>query len=209
MMKAAAMVAEPPKPEPAVAAPGRAASAPKRRMVGRIGGRRVQMALTGVLIVAGVAAWAVALVQPWGRRTGDPGLVMVPVAELDLERIRSASASEDWMPQKKKAPLRELKRNPFLPDMGAAEAAPAPTHAEESAGLPRAASPGRAAGVLATVKAFRLEVTLMTPGGERWAVINGKDCREGDSVNGMKLIEIQEGKVKLEQDGIICMLRMD
>jgi hypothetical protein len=40
-------------------------------------------------------------------------------------------------------------------------------------------------------------------------VINGKDYHPGDRVEGLRLVEIQEGKVKLEQGGVTCVLRMD
>jgi hypothetical protein len=63
--------------------------------------------------------------------------------------------------------------------------------------------------ILEVVRNLRLEVTLITPAGERWAVIGGENYREGDTIAGMEIVEIQEGRVKLRQAGCTCLLRMD
>jgi hypothetical protein len=63
--------------------------------------------------------------------------------------------------------------------------------------------------ILEVVRNLRLEVTLITPAGERWAVIDGVNYREGDTIAGMEIVEIQEGRVKLRQAGMTCLLRID
>jgi hypothetical protein len=63
--------------------------------------------------------------------------------------------------------------------------------------------------ILSALKALRLEVTLVSPSGEPWAVIDGKDYRVGDTVGGMEIVEIGEGRVKLQRGAVTCLLRMD
>ena len=79
----------------------------------------------------------------------------------------------------------------------------------DAAKKPPAALATPARNILETIKGLRLEVTLTAPTGERWAVINGENLREGDTIAGLEIIEIQEGKVKLQRGGMSCLLRMD
>jgi multidrug efflux pump subunit AcrA (membrane-fusion protein) len=83
--------------------------------------------------------------------------------------------------------------------------------AKQSPAEPPAVSstPTSPAQVLAVVRTLKLEVTLIAPTGERWAVINGATYREGDAIAGLEISEIQEGKVRLRQRDITCLLRMD
>lgn len=191
------------------AAEPRAVNATRKRLTAVVR-RRLQTAMTVVLIITGLGAWAVALVQPWAGRSGDPGIITVPLAGLDADQIRSASSVEGWLPVKRKPPTRELLRNPFLSSGQAREDGGAPGPRVDVPPEPPAPTSGRGPSeILAVVKGFRLEVTLIAPNGERWAVINGKDYRQGDTVNGLQLVEVQEGKVRLEQSGVTCLLRMD
>lgn len=209
MTKTLPMTAVAPAPTANAAAKPRSAGAAGRRLTATLR-RRLQTVLTAVLVVAGLGAWAVALVQPWTGRSGDPGIITVPVAGLDADQIRSASSIEGWLPQRRKPPIPDLARNPFL-------AAGAPAADDGKAALlpavpadaPAAVSGRAPSEILALVKGLRLEVTLVSPSGERWAVINGKDYHPGDRVEGLRLVEIQEGKVRLEQGGVTCLLRMD
>jgi hypothetical protein len=174
--------------------------------------RRLKTVLTVGLVVTGLGAWAAALVQPWTARGGSPGMVTVPAPALSEDRIRAVSSEGERVPPRKKTPLFELVRNPFLGQAQAAEPVrrPAPETPAIPASAPTEAAPApKAAGVLAAVKMLHLDVTLTGPNGERWAVISGRDYREGDSVGGLKLVEVQEGKVKFEQDGVVCLLQMD
>ena len=214
-------------------------SAPKSRFAGLVAwlsayprcqwaiakARRVQIVLTAALLVTGLTAWALAIVQPWTNRS-DAGPTIAGPSGFDTGKIRSMSVAleklfGDVMPQASKP----LRRNPFASPDGAQESVASPPSvapAEPRAGqlqrqLPQAVrpeSPAAAApsvsppAVLEAAKRMRLEVILITPAGDRWAVINGQNCREGDAVAGFRIVEIQEGKVKLQQAGTICLLRM-
>jgi hypothetical protein len=209
MTKTMPMTAAAPAPAANAAAEPRSAGGAGKRLAAMVR-RRLQAVLTAVLVVAGLGAWAVALVQPWAGRSGDPGIITVPVAGLDADQIRSASSVEGWLPQRRTPPIQNLARNPFLsagaPMADDGKAVPEPAEAVE---VPAAVSVRAPSEILALVKGLRLEVTLISPSGERWAVINGKDYHPGDRVEGLRLVEIQEGKVKLEQGGVTCVLRMD
>jgi hypothetical protein len=186
------------KPVPATPAetPRRSAdrASAARRML-----RRLKTVLTIGLIATGLSAWAAALVQPWTARGGSPGMV-----------IRAVSSEGERVPPRKKARLFELVRNPFLGQAQAAETVPGPAAERPASPAPAQAAPApKAAVVLAAVKLLHLDVTLTGPNGERWAVISGHDYREGDSIGALKLVEVQEGKVKLEQGGVVCLLQMD
>ena len=118
------------------------------------------------------------------------------------------------MPRNRRRPLRPA-RNLFARTAGTAVVRPAavtgtaiePAPVVEKPVRPAAASSAKA--VLEAVKALRLEVTLVAPSGRRSAVINGDEYREGETVAGFLIVEIQEGKVKLQQAGILCLLRME
>ncbi len=73
----------------------------------------------------------------------------------------------------------------------------------------RPATVSSAKAVLEAVKTLRLEVTLVAPGSPRSAVINGEEYHEGETISGFQIVEILEGKVKLQQAGVMCLLRMD
>jgi hypothetical protein len=172
-------------------------------------GRWCQTVLTACLVLAGVSAWALALVQPWTGRTGEYGIVSV-ASGVDTAKIRAAAGNVEKLFPGHAAEARTPTRNPFAPRTARAQAAPETwrpeTHrpdAEPAAPAPTAKS------ILETIKGLRLEVTLTTPTGERWAVINGENLREGDTIAGLELTEIQEGKVKLRHGGATCVLRMD
>ena len=182
-------------------------------------GRWCQMGLTLGLLLAALGAWAVALVQPWTVQAGDPGVVTM-AAGVDTRRIRSASDEvERLFRSPAGAELEPLRRNPFagpwtepaadglapvatLDGRGVAVASPA------SRGLVDAAATTPQA-ILDAVKAIKLQVILLGPDQQRWAVINGKNYRRGDAVAGFDIVEIRETTVKLRQAGITCLLRID
>jgi hypothetical protein len=195
-------------------------------------GRWVQVVLTMCLVLAGLSAWALALVQPWTSPGGDCAAISL-AGGMDTGRIRAAAADVEKLcgdtPDAAPAPLR---RNPFLlgttSESHAVEATQAAAHPAAPAAeppavaekLPAPAAPAPAApaaqagamsatAILNVAKGLKLEITLIAPSGERWAVINGKNYRAGDTVAGLEIVEIQEGKVKLQQAGAICLLRMD
>lgn len=191
-------------------------------------GRWVKTVLTAALIVTGLSAWAVALVQPWTGRGGDVDFVGLGPG-VDEEKVRQASAEVQQIVSEHVPPsLRPLRRNPFEAVRAVASEPAAPpvasgpvpgvrSPAEKAAAaksVPAATVPppsSRAAPpkVLETVRGLRLEVILITPAGERWAVINGESYREGDTVAGLEIVEIQEGRVRMQQAGTTCLLRMD
>jgi hypothetical protein len=180
------------------------ASCPKGRWV-TARGRLCRAVLTAGLIVAGVSAWALALVQPWTGRSGNFGIVTIAEG-MDTGKIRAASVNVERLFPAQAPAARPLARNPFAPaaaqDATGQEGGP-PDKAPSAA----LATPAR--NILETIKGLRLEVTLTAPTGERWAVINGENLREGDTIAGLEIIEIQEGKVKLRHGGTTCVLRMD
>lgn len=181
-------------------------------------GRWIHGTLTIALLVTGVSAWALALVQPWTSRTANAGMVAVTTG-VDADKIRSAEVDPEALLSEGTAPqVKPIRRNPFVAGPVAAgvpsvagrqDPAAAPcgeTEAEVPAGTP--AEQG-VAGVLETVKGLRLEVILLAPAGERWAVINSRNYREGDAVAGLRIVEIQESRVRLQQGAVTCLLRMD
>ena len=187
-------------------------------------GRWVQTVLTSGLLLTGLTAWALALVQPWTAYPGDHGIVTF-VNGVDTARIRAASTDiEKLCRSRVGAPPQALGRNPFASPGASSETVQrvaAATGAGQHSRPPEAGTggePARAPGthptatpqaILEVVRNLRLEVTLITPAGERWAVIGGVNYREGDTIAGMEIVEIQEGRVKLRQAGMTCLLRMD
>jgi len=192
-------------------------------------GRWIKTLLTAALLVTALSAWAVALVQPWMGRSEDWDIPPTGFG-LDMEKVRSASADvEKLLPQYVPPTPKPLRRNLFEgarpvaaspPASPAARDVPAPVRPEAESGPPAAKStvpePMSQAGpaptakkVLETLKGLRLEVILMTPAGDRWAVINGESYREGDAVAGLEIVEIQEGRVRLQKAGMTGLLRMD
>ena len=183
-----------------------------RRVAGR--GRWVRMILTAGLVVAGLSAWAIAVVQPWTGRAYDPGIVALPTTTLTPEQVRSLSEDVErlcarW--HERKAP--PLGRNPFASSEasatdGGTPAAAAPAAEDAAKSWASVSEDSTPADLLATVKTLRLEVTLTAPDGEPRAVINGQDYRAGDAVAGLEIVEIREGCVRLRQGTVTCLLRM-
>ena len=181
-------------------------------------GRWIKMILTVALLVTGLSAWALAVVQPWAARTSDPGIVALPAAEVNPEKVRALSQEvERLCGNWKQRALRPLRRNPFAGANAAKRngepvapslAAATPTKPTAEKSEPAREAP-TAKEILSTLKALRLEVTLVSPSGEHWAVIDGKDYRVGDTVSGMEIVEIGEGRVKLQRGAVTCLLRMD
>jgi len=176
-------------------------------------GRWIEAVLTAALLVGGLGAWALAIIQPWTSKTTDSG-VFAASAGVTPERVRSAAADVEELVGERVAAMPEpLQRNPFdhagitgtvAVDPDAKRPAPHPAGAaEEAVGRPTPQD------ILEKVKAMRLEVILITPEGQRWVVINGEDYREGDAVSGFRIVEIQEGRARLQQGGVTCLLRMD
>ena len=176
-------------------------------------GRWVKMILTAGLLVAGLSAWAIAVVQPWAARTTDPGIVAVASANVTPQQMRLLSEDVErlcagW--RERRAPA--LHRNPFASrGVAAAEAEALPTDPPppaEEVQAQKALPAGAPAEFLSAVKGLRVELTLTGPGGEPWAVINGQDCHVGDMVAGLEIVEIGEGWVTLKQGTVTCRLRM-
>jgi hypothetical protein len=180
-------------------------------------GRWAQTILTITLLLTGLLAWGLALVQPWTNHMSPGSQVL---ASLDAERVRAAgtdleSLSADDGRPKPTAP----RRNPFvmISAEGAAAlplATPAVAAVTAPSEVPQHAAPPptkplSAKDILEAVKSLRLEITVMATTGQRWAVINGQEYREGESVAGFQVLEIQEGKVKLQQAETTCLLRME
>jgi len=175
------------------------------------------MVLTAALVLTGLSAWAVALVQPWTGRVGEPGMVALPAAHVDPERVRAATQEVEQLCMEWSVPAAHpFERNPFV--VGQRENGEDAVSPPEGAETERAMSQGRTypeplapspKELLSALKALRLEVTLVASDGSRWAVISGRDYRVGDTVAGMEIVEIQEGKVKLQRGNATCMLQMD
>jgi len=166
-------------------------------------------ALTAGLLVTGLGAWALAVIQPWTMKTAGAHLVSL-AAGINPDQVRSAAvAIEELVDEHTTPAVRRLRRNPFVPVVAAAE-----TGRSGPPPVPAAADQVGADGptpreILEKVKGLRLEVIVITSAGERWAVINGENYREGDAVAGLEIVEIQEGRAKLQQGGVTCLLRMD
>jgi hypothetical protein len=175
-------------------------------------GRWLRILLTAGLVVTGVSAWALALVQPW---IGHSGSEVAVAAEIDAQKIRAVSADLVKLGNDDRGPLAPPPtRNPFVCE-GASKGvtqkpAPAPAAVIPPKTVEVRTEPsGDARAMLEKIKALRLEATLLAPTGERWAVINGQNYREGEAVAGFRIIEIQENKVRLQQGGMTGLLRMD
>jgi len=184
-------------------------------------GRWIKTLLTAALLVTGLSAWAVALVQPWTGRSANWD-VMTLTSTVDAARVRAASAGVQKLVPDYVAPTpKPLRRNLFEgarpasawpaapPTAGAAAVLEVPARPAVREPAPEAVPAPTPPQVMEVVKGLKLEIILITPAGERWAVINGASYREGDAVAGLELVEIQEGHVKLQQAGLTCLLRMD
>lgn len=182
-------------------------------------GRWIKTVLTAALLITGLSAWAVALVQPWTGRSGDLDVISFGPG-VDAAKVRSASVDGRKLVPEYVPPTRKpLRRNPFE---GASPpgAAPPTERAGDGTGpaqggptapepAPQVAPAPTAMKVLERVRGLKLEVILITPAGERWAVIGGESYQEGDAVAGLEIVEIQEGHVRLQQAGMTCLLRME
>ncbi len=173
--------------------------------------RWLHAGLTVALLVTGVAAWGVALVQPWQVRAADPGIVAVPGRPAP-ERVRAAARAGEDLAEEPSAPgPRPLRRDPFQPARAWGASAKASADAGEPPRRPDAAGPGTvtAEQVVRVAKDLSLKATVHSPTGERWAVINGHTYREGDVVAGLTLVEVREDRATLQRAGMICILKMD
>ena len=175
--------------------------------------------MTVALLLTGIVAWALALVQPWTKNRGDRGMIAI-ASSVDPEKVRQAAADiEKFLCESAAPSLKPLRWDPFqsgrpiLAESGA-KPAPAPQAEESNPSAPRKAENGSKAAsapqqTLQMIKGLKLEVVLITATGERWAVINGESYRVGDEVAGMHVTEIKENTVKLQQGGTTCLLRID
>jgi len=170
--------------------------------------RWLQAGLTAALVLAGLATWALAIVQPWKVQPVDPGIV--PIKDLlSPDRVRDlAKATDERVGPAVVCAVRPVTRNPFQ-GAGAAPAAmqPARTPVLEAGDEP--AETWTAGRVAEVAQALSFKATVSSPGGERLAVINGKTYREGDDVAGLTLVEIQEDQARLQRADIQCILTMD
>jgi hypothetical protein len=184
-------------------------------------GRWIQTLLTVILLVTGASAWALALIQPWA--THSINSAQAGVTTLDAEKMRAIAADLQKIAAEENVPPAAVpQRNPFTRPMIAAATAvhpapaagvaaekpvPAPTTSEKPTLRPAVATGSKA--VLEAIKGLRLAVTVVPPDGQRVAIINDTEYREGETVAGFQILEIQEGKVKLQQAGVTCLLRME
>ena len=176
-------------------------------------GRWIRAVLTAALLVTGLSAWALAIIQPWTMKTTDHH-VFAASAGVTPDRVRSAAVDLEDLLGERVAPVSgPLRRNPFDHAGPAGEEAAA---SDSKSPAPRPASVADLAAeeptpqeILEKVKGLRLEVILITPEGPRWAVINGENSREGDEVAGFRIVEIQQGRTRLQRGGVTCLLRMD
>jgi hypothetical protein len=173
--------------------------------------RWLHVGLTVTLLAAGVAAWAVALVQPWKVRTATPGFVAIP-GQPAPQRVREAAEEAKTLFEPSPPPaLPVLGRNPFRAP-GWAGAAGAGAGARPASPVAVPCSGGGAMTpeqVAETVKGLQLKATVRSTRGERWVVINEKAYREGDEVAGLTLAEIGENRATLRGGGVTCVIRMD
>jgi hypothetical protein len=179
--------------------------------------RGIRIVLTATLLVTGVSAWALALVQPWAGPRGYD--TRATAAVIDLQKMQDMVAGLESVCSINLPPAQAPGRNPFVPTvamMTVGHPAAATTAIEKHVATPvttektvRPVASPAAKTLLESVKTLRLEATLVSPGAQRWAVINGAEYHEGETVSGFQILEIQEGKVKLQQAGILCLLRME
>lgn len=174
-------------------------------------GRWLHVGLTVMLLVTGLAAWALALVQPWKAQASDPGIVAAR-GQPAPQRVRAAAQEAEKLLEHEVVPaLPTLGRNPFK--------TPGWAEAPRGASGPALASPGGPASpgtgpvtaeqVAETVRGLTLKATVRSTRGERWAVINEKAYREGDEVAGLTLVEIGEDRAMFRRAGVTCVLKMD
>jgi len=167
--------------------------------------------LAVALLVAGVAAWALALVQPWEAQASDPGIVAVPGRPAPQQVQAAVQEAEHLFEEVAPAAAPALGRNPFKA-LRRAETPNGPPRSQMETGGRSAspdAGPVTAKEVAETARGLHLKATIRSTRGERWAVINEKAYREGDEVAGLVLIKIGDDRATLRRAGVTCMLRMD
>jgi hypothetical protein len=138
--------------------------------------------------------------------------MMATAPELDAERMKAAPMDLEKLINERPAPVAaSLPRSPFGPASagGASVKVPNVMGQPARATVPAATSAEVVRQMLESVKGLKVDVILTTPSGEKWVVINGANYREGDAVAGMEIVEIQGTRVKLQQAGVTCLLRME
>jgi hypothetical protein len=191
-------------------------------------GRWIRTVATAGLLVTAVAAWALALIQPWTfHPVAAAAALALPVGPP--VRMRSSPPVNAELLAAGSAAVRPVRRDPFflgeppgretIADFGLrisdwpAKATPdphAPAAKPSQIRNPKSPIASLAAReVLDAIRRLRLEMTLVGPDGAAWAVIDGQEYRQGEVVGGLEIIEIQEGRVKLRKGEILCLLRMD
>ncbi len=177
-------------------------------------GRWLRVGLTVTLLAAGMAAWAVALIQPWKAQAADPGFVAVP-GQPAPQRVRAAAAEAEHLADPVPVPaLPVLARNPFEAPGWAGGSEGEARAGDAAPDAARPPSPSEETGLTArqvaeAVRGLTLKATVRSSRGERWVVINEKVYREGDEVAGLALVEIGDNRATLRGAGVTCVLRMD
>jgi len=177
----------------------------RRRQWGSARTRWLHGGLTLALMLAGVAAWVLAIIQPWTVRVA-AGIVPVK-GQLTPDQLRQAAAAATVGFEIPAPPQpRPIGRNPFRADVTRAEE-PA---ASGPAGLAQPREPVPTAQQVADiVKDLKLKATILGPNGRRWAVINGSAYQEGEDVAGLRLVEVREDRARLQRADVTCVLKMD
>jgi len=166
--------------------------------------------LTLALLLAGVAAWVLAIVQPWTVRAADPGIVPVK-GQVTPDRVRQVAADASLRVEAPAAKQpRPIGRNPFRASATASggPAASGPCGFAGGKTDPLGIAP-TARQIADLVKDLRLKATVLGPNGQRWAVINGNTYQEGEDVAGLTLVEIREDRARLRRADVTCVLKMD
>lgn len=101
-------------------------------------GRWIEAVLTAALLVAGLGAWALAIIQPWTSKTTDSGVFAVS-AGVTPDRVRSAAVEvEELVGERVAAMPALLRRNPFdhagVPGTVAVDPDPGARHAPGGCG---------------------------------------------------------------------------
>jgi hypothetical protein len=179
-------------------------------------GRWVRTVVTAGLLVTALGAWVLAIVQPWKYRPEAAAMVSLPSWHIGPQKAYAATDRLERLCARFAAPEpRRLRCDPFNRTgavveppgasgsgaPGAVPGTPANRMAKTDDAAPRE--------MLKAIRGMRLEMTLVSPDGKSWAVIDGCEYSEGDLVGEMKVVEIQEGRVKLRKAGITCLLCMD
>ncbi len=171
-------------------------------------GRLLRPVATAGLLLTAVAAWMLALVQPWRPEANSPAAVQLPEVTMPPTDAYVAAEQLDRLCAALDGPSpRPLEWNPFAAEAAGDVSAEGTT--ERPSRSARKATAGEPPEVLETLRALRLDLTLVGPKGTRWAVIDGREYGEGECVAGLEILEIQEGHVKLRSGGLVGVLRVD